>query len=215
MIARLLLYPLLALMTAALALAGDPAYRRIDAAINGPHIDNPHNPVGAGAAHVSRARVLTSNDSLADLERVRNGDATDVYVSNRLGGPLELELSFTDAINVQSLPALPLRQVIAANTRVLISRIETMTPGQPSSYGVNLLTMPGDPHAIAGNVTYSLPVDENSSWDLGQVFHGGFSHTDEQNRFAVDLIVPVGTPVLAARGGVVMQVESGFDAAGL
>ena len=32
--------------------------------------------------------------------------------------------------------------------------------------------------------------------------------------YAIDLVVPEGTPVLAARRGVVMQVESGFDKGG-
>jgi len=149
------------------------------------------------------------------LDMGRNGDATDVYVGNRLAGPIELELSFTAANNVQSLPQLPLRQVIAAGKRVLVSRIESRVATQPSSYAVGMLTLPGDPRAMPQELSYSLPIDEGSDWELGQGFHGGFSHGDEQNRYAVDFIVPVGSPVYAARGGTVMEVLSGFNGGGV
>ena len=36
---------------------------------------------------------------------------------------------------------------------------------------------------------------DNSGWRMGQGFNGGFSHTDEQNRYAVDLVVDEGTPI--------------------
>jgi murein DD-endopeptidase MepM/ murein hydrolase activator NlpD len=154
--------------------------------------------------------------SLADLEVVRNGDASDVYVSNRLGGPIEVRLALTEARNVVADPQLPLTQLLPARSRVLLSRIMAgADPGQAASYAVGMTAMPGDPHAIPDDVVYALPMDASSPWSVGQGVHGGFSHDDEQTLYAVDLVVPTGTPILAARGGVVMQVESGFDRAGL
>src|SRR5690606_10053096 len=46
-------------------------------------------------------------------------------------------------------------------------------------------------------------------------FAGSFSHTDPQSLHAIDINVPEGTPVLAARGGMVMHVEDDFEGAGL
>ena len=152
--------------------------------------------------------------ALADLDVVRNGESSDLYINNRLAGPIEVTVSLTEAINVQALPALPLHQVLPANQRVLISRIAAAS-GQVASYSVGMTAMPGDPNAMPADVVYALPVDEGSGWQLGQGFHGGFSHSDEQNLYAVDLIVREGTPILAARDGVVMQVESAFDRSGL
>ena len=80
-------------------------------------------------------------------------------------------------------------------------------------HSLQLTATPGEPSRIARDVVYSLPVDE-TRFELGQGFHGGFSHQDEANRYAVDLIVAEGTPVLAARSGVVMQALSGFREGG-
>lgn len=166
----------------------------------------------ASNVRLSSASTQSLSSSIAEMEVVRDGQDSDIYVSNRLAGPLEVDVAMSGASGVQSSPALPVRQLLAAQQRVLISRV---MPGanQFPSYTVNAI--PGDPHAIPAAVAYSLPLDEAASWEVGQGFHGGYSHTDEQNRYAVDLIVAEGTPVLAARDGVVMQVESGFDRAGL
>lgn len=152
--------------------------------------------------------------AIADLQIERTGQSASVYVINRLSGPVEVEVRFTEQANAQSQPALPLRQVLPANQRVLVSRIRANAPERPSSFGIGMTAVPGDPHAIVGDSVYSLPVDEAGDWRLGQAFNGRISHNDEQNRYAADLIVDVGTPVFAARGGVVMQAQSGFDGAG-
>ena len=52
---------------------------------------------------------------------------------------------------------------------------------------------------------YKLPFSKSSKSRLVQGFNGGFSHSGA-SRYAVDFAMPVGTPVLAARGGVVMDV---------
>jgi murein DD-endopeptidase MepM/ murein hydrolase activator NlpD len=188
-------------------------YRWVDAQGN-VHYDD-RASANPAATEVKVRAPLSDPSALADLQIDRHGDSSDVYVSNRLAGPVEIQLSLSNANNVQSDPALPLRQVLGANQRTLISRIGAGRVDQPSSYMIGLSAVPGDPQTVAQDVAYSLPVDENSGWQLGQVFHGGFSHTDEQNLYAVDIIVDEGTPILAARGGVVMQVENGFDSAGL
>jgi hypothetical protein len=193
------------------AFAGGDVYKWTDAKGN-IHYEDRNS--GGNAIKLSVPTPPPDPSSLADLEVVRNGDTSDVYVSNRLGGPLEVSLALTEARNVTAMPELPLRQLLPARSRVLLSKI-LPGAGQVASYAVGMSAMPGDPHAIPDDVVYALPMDESSPWEVGQGFHGGFSHTDEQNRYAVDLIVPTGTPILAARDGVVMQVESGFDKNGL
>jgi murein DD-endopeptidase MepM/ murein hydrolase activator NlpD len=192
---------------------GSDVYRWVDGQGN-VHYDDQAS-ANPAAVKIPVHGPLADPGSLADLQIDRHGDSSDVYVSNRLAGPVEIELSLSRASNVLTDPELPLHQVLGANERALVSRIGAGRVDQPSSFVVGLMAVPGDPQTVARDVVYSLPVDENSGWQLGQTFHGGFSHTDEQNLYAVDIIVDEGTPILAARGGTVMQVESGFDRAGL
>jgi len=212
---HLLAYTLLASglgLLAFRALAGGEVYKWTDSKGNVHYEDRTTN---AAAVKIPVRVPPPDPASVAELEVVRNGEASDVYVDNRLGGPIEVSLMLTEAQNVIADPAMPIRQLLPARARVLVSRIYPGPGGEPASYAVGMSAMPGDPTAVAADVVYNLPMDETSHWEVGQGFHGGFSHSDEQNRYAVDLVVPVGTPVLAARDGVVMQVESAFDKSGL
>ena len=214
-LARLSRFALLALISLGLALPWLPAmsksavYRWVDK-------DGRVHYGDSAPPNAQRVKVperMLDPTAIADLEQIPNGDGADVYVSNRLAGPLEIKLGLSRPADVQSLPALPIRQLLPARQRVLVSRIE-YGAGQ-SSYQLGLNMTPGDPHAFPDETVYSLPMADDSGWHLGQGFDGGFSHNDEQNRYAIDLIVDENTPILAARSGVVMQVESAFDKSGL
>ncbi|MCX7033356.1 MAG: M23 family metallopeptidase [Arenimonas sp.] len=155
--------------------------------------------------------ALAQSGGPADLVVVRQGQDLVAFAHNRLGGPVEVELSATELSGMSADAVLPLRRVLPANQTVPLLRLTPSASG--GRHALQLDATPGEPHRVARDVVYSLPVDE-VRFELGQGFHGGFSHQDEANRFAVDLIVAEGTPVLAARNGVVMQATSGFREGG-
>ena len=147
--------------------------------------------------------------NFVQLDSQTVGDATDVYVRNELAGPVQVRLHLQSKAELRLSEDFRLDSLLPPTTKVRLGRV--YTAGE-----MNLLLdiVPGDPNAQPRDVAYSLPIDENSHWSVGQTFNGGHSHSDAANRFAVDIIVPEGTPVLAARAGVVMQAESSFDRAG-
>lgn len=154
------------------------------------------------------ATAASGNEGVAELVTVRQGDMLLAVAQSRMDGPVEVTLSAAAPLPASE-PALPVRRVLGPRERAVLARLA----GDRGSTSLLLSSTPGEPHAVPRNVVYSLPVEE-SRFELGQGFHGGYSHADEANRYAVDLIVAEGTPVLAARSGVVMQAMSGFDQGG-
>lgn len=150
--------------------------------------------------------ALAAAQSLADLAVVRQGDSQAAIATNRSGGPVQVELVATQWQDMHAEPALPLQRVLRPGERATLA---VLSPAGPAPrQALELWIVPGEPHAVPRDVVYSLPVEE-SVFRLGQGFHGSYSHADEANRYAVDLEVPEGTPVLAARDGVVLSVASG------
>lgn len=72
-----------------------------------------------------------------------------------------------------------------------------------------LHAVPGKP-ATAAAFTYGMPFSPHADWTISQGYQGKASHGGALNEYAVDFDIPLGTPVLAARTGVVMEVIDGF-----
>ena len=144
------------------------------------------------------------------------GGDSHYTVSNRVAGPIEVACSLSDASNVVSDPPLPLRLTLAAHAERTVTRLRGLDPAQPARAEVRCKAVLGDPAADpADGVHYRLPFYAGTAWTLQQGFNGPFSHQTDQSRYALDFGVPVGTPVLAARGGTVMEVEEEFRGHGL
>ena len=63
------------------------------------------------------------------------------------------------------------------------------------------------------NTRYSSPLQPVGAYPIVQGFNGSFSHTGA-SRYALDFAAPIGTPVLAARGGVVVDIKSDSNQGG-
>lgn len=167
------------------------------------------------AAHNEAAGQASPSSFGNEIEFETNNGIVYVYVNNLLAGPLQVQLSAGSSTrNMDAWPSLPVTYVLEAKKRKLLTQLQAIDANAPMIRDLQSLRIPGDPHAIPDEVSYSLPIDEKSRWELGQEFNGEYSHHDEQNRYAVDFIVPIGTPVLAARAGVVMETIASYSTGG-
>jgi murein DD-endopeptidase MepM/ murein hydrolase activator NlpD len=166
------------------------------------------------SAPVEQISVRAELEQIAVLRLAgREGEKT-AFAANRLHGPVEVELSFAENANITSNPPLPLRAVVPASSESALSVMRILDESQPGAFAVELRSVPGDPAALPDGTVYRLPLDL-SGWRIDQGFGGTFSHTDKQSMYAIDFAAPEGTPVLAARAGIVMQVQDDFEGAGL
>jgi murein DD-endopeptidase MepM/ murein hydrolase activator NlpD len=169
----------------------------------------PETGVEAQVIRVRAERQQIASMRLEGAERERRA-----VVSNRVAGPVEVQLSFVTSENIAAEPPLPLRVVLPADGERSIAVLRVLDNARSANYSLEFGAVPGDPAAQPDGTVYQLPLD-TSQWRIDQGFGGSFSHTDPQSRYAIDLAADEGTPVLAARDGVVMQVEDDFEGAGL
>ena len=73
----------------------------------------------------------------------------------------------------------------------------------------------GDPKATPDQQLYHWPVDAGSCPRITQGFNGQFSHTKESSKYAVDIALSVGTPIVAARKGIVVRVKDDYHMGGV
>jgi murein DD-endopeptidase MepM/ murein hydrolase activator NlpD len=164
---------------------------------------------------VRATRVEVQPQQLVELVTRELGEGRSVAEAiNEVAGPVEVELRFEANDNVLATPALPLRKVLPAHGRVELARFAPADPGRGGGFRVVMTAVPGDPGTQPDGSAYRLPLAAGARYVVSQAFGGAFSHADEQNRHAVDLGVAEGTPVLAARAGVVMAVERDFHESG-
>lgn len=177
----------------------------------GDHV--PDSP-GARPADVRVIPVEAEPGAMARLRLINAGDRYQAWVDNSLSGPIEVEVAFNNSRNVTSRPSLPARATIAARGTALVAELMGAGGGQSPDFELAVRAVPGDPRSPGRVADFVLPLQQ-AQFRIEQGFGGGFSHATTENHYALDFAAPIGTPVLAARGGVVMQVESDFSKAGL
>ncbi len=133
------------------------------------------------------------------------GDSQELYLRNDLPAPVEVELSFRDRLNVAGLPADTVRQVVPARTSVKVATAQAAGPGE-WHFDHGLRYALSDPGMHGGDQRYALPW-AGGPYRISQGPNGEYSHQDVLSRYAVDVAMPPGTPILAARAGVVVVAE--------
>ncbi|MFO3703558.1 M23 family metallopeptidase [Xanthomonas codiaei] len=129
------------------------------------------------------------------------------WVDNPLAGPAQVRLSAPPSEDYRAVPQLPLTLLLAAHERRLLARLYPASSQRTlAGLGLRLEVIPGDPQAQPQPVRYQLPFRDRPV-QVDQGYGGHFSHADLPNWYAVDFTLPQGTPVLAAREGVVMELR--------
>jgi murein DD-endopeptidase MepM/ murein hydrolase activator NlpD len=202
------------LVLATAAASARNVYRWVDAQGMVHFTDQPPQGTAAARVPVSVVRVEVEVAKIASLRLDSDGDHYNAVASNATAGPVEIELHAVGASNIASNPPLPLHAVLRPYASARVATLSLADPAKSGGFQLQLGALPGDPDAQPQPVTYRLPVDSRN-WRIGQGWHGSATHNDAQSEYAIDIVVDEGTPVLAARDGVVMMVESDFDKAGL
>jgi murein DD-endopeptidase MepM/ murein hydrolase activator NlpD len=149
------------------------------------------------------------------VERRGSPQQPQLYVINRNLAPVEVNLSFTETANIRAATLPPARLVVPAAGEIKAAQLLPEDAGRPLRYSYRLRWQLGDPAAAPDTrYAYAPPVPGSGAFTIAQAFNGHYSHNTPGSRYAIDIGMPIGSAVRAARGGVVVSVQDSYGAGG-
>ena len=134
---------------------------------------------------------------------------------NDFWGPVEVELSFEEAVNVLSEPPLPARFVVPGQTEQALLGIGALNEQLGFNYRLSMSSVPGAPiEKLIEGLVILPPFAADEAYPVSQGFNGGTTHVTPDSTYAVDIVMPVGTAIHAVRSGTVMDIEEDFNRGG-
>ena len=174
-----------------------------------PPDDGQNVEIRALQQRVSSARVTVTHGLI--------GSEIEFVAHNGFHAPMELALAF-DVINGVEFPHPDnsLRWVLAPKSDLTLLTLGVLGNASPPDVKYHFAYLPGDPvaqHQPGGD--YRVPFSAGSYYAVTQAYPEAATHRTLDSRYALDVAMPVGTDIFAARGGIVFDVASNNFRSGL
>lgn len=156
---------------------------------------------------VFRDRMVEQLDLQVKLETSKHEAGETLIVKNDLYAPVQIELQLSNVSNALGAPDKPITWVLPPRSKIRLLTLTSRNPLQPMHYTPKLRFALGDPRLLPKNNPYPLPW-VGGPFKLTQGANGKYSHFTPKGRYALDISMPEGTPIIAARSGVVVKIEN-------
>ena len=150
------------------------------------------------------------------VQGVRAGRGAVVRAHNEGPIPISVVVTFTEFDNLNSSEPAPIVSVVPANSVIELTWLSPVEPRKGWGYKLRYryrygaYTAAHDPDAL-----YRMPWLDGRSFVIGQAPGGKIvTHFSPSSRNAIDIPMPEGTPILAARDGIVFMTVAENDAGG-
>ena len=138
-----------------------------------------------------------------------------IEAENGFHVPIGVRVTYDRLRNVTSYPRGPVAVRVAAGESKQIAKLSVTRPGAAFEFPFHWEFTYGDPYAKHDDSTrYRMPFGGRIPRVLTQGQNGRFSHKGT-SRYSFDFGMPVGTPILAARRGEVVEVSDGYTESGV
>jgi murein DD-endopeptidase MepM/ murein hydrolase activator NlpD len=144
------------------------------------------------------------------VEHVASANGHDVVAHNDGMAPISVRVRLTEASNIVSSRHWPATAVVPPHQSLTLGRLFSANPAASARFGLSYRIQFGDVAAAHDpRAVYRLPFENGRTFLVSQAFGGIMTtHTTPDSIHAVDIAMPEGTPVLAARAGVVIDIEN-------
>lgn len=138
------------------------------------------------------------------------GRTLELVAHNEFYAPVEVRLEFVEITGVTfPEPDQILRWVIDPRSDQLLLNLEVLQEVEAPYVEYRFEYMPGDPTSThRASEGYLAPFSAGRGFPITQAYPDAVTHRTIDSIYAVDIAMPVGTDVLAARAGVVFDVAS-------
>ena len=134
-----------------------------------------------------------------------------LVAQNTFFAPVQLAFRLSQMENVASGTPEDGMIVLPARSQVPLITVGKAVPGADLKFNTDFQFLPGEPGAEhRPEQPYRFPYALSTEAWVSQAFPDVITHGDPASQYAIDFVMPVGTHVFAARGGVVIEVASNF-----
>jgi murein DD-endopeptidase MepM/ murein hydrolase activator NlpD len=151
------------------------------------------------------------------VETEKEGNGHRIVAKNNGPALVSVKVSLTDSLNISTDRPFPVFAMVPPNGGVVyLARIRPAINRLKYAFYTRHSWILGNFNARQDpNAYYRLPYPDGSAFRIGQAPGGPITtHNSKESRYAVDINMPEGTPVVAARDGVVILTESRYASGG-
>ncbi len=158
-----------------------------------------------------RERMVEHFDSQVRLSVKKTKGTDSLYVRNDLYAPVEVELRLSGVKNVVGVADQVIRRTVPARSNERLIALSPQIPNKAMAYRPSLRSIVGDPQrsSALSSLGYRYPLPwVGGPFRISQGPNGQYSHFGAKSRYAIDIAMPEGTQIIAARSGTVIKTEN-------
>ena len=151
-----------------------------------------------------------AKDPEVNVEHRLVGRQIQLYASNEFYSPVEvvLALDILEDIKLPP-PGQSMRWVLPPRSETELLQLDAIDDLAAPYISYRFIYLHGDPNAVhTVDQPYRAPFAIANSFMVTQTFPIGITHVTADSYYAIDLAMPIGTDIYAARGGKVVEVAS-------
>lgn len=176
---------------------------------NGDWIYTDRPPPEEQHAEVRELPTGSSPPTVSIATRFVDGELQFV-ANNEYHAPVEVVLALDELNNVEN-PAADqaMRWIVDPRSELELLALPAIGNGTEPSAKFRFISLLGDPRSRHNpERPYRAPFAVANDYSITQAFPMGVTHNTMDSRYAVDIAMPIGTDIHAARGGIVLEVAS-------